>query len=109
VQQGKADPKFARFSALVNEGKSEAFLKAGKNLTAAERPITFGYIPTGEEWSPEQYEQKLNLSGERIGAAIDRNADLGTTAPGNLKDYVKEQREKRPKPKTTPGGRRVIE
>lgn len=107
VQQGRADPKFARFSALVNEGKAGAFVDAGKNLTKNEQAIQFGYIPTAEEWSPTQFEEKLKLSHERTKASIDRTADLATTAPASLKDYVSEQRGKRSK--TTPGGRRVIE
>jgi hypothetical protein len=105
VQSGKADQKFARFSALVNEGKGEAFQTAGKAFTASEKPIVFGYIPTGEEWSSEQFEQKLKLSHERIGTAIDREADLGATPAGSMKDYVAEQRGKRPKVGQSPKGR----
>jgi uncharacterized protein YwlG (UPF0340 family) len=109
VKGGQADPKFARFSALVNEAKGEAFKTAGKALTATEAAVVFGYIPTGEEWSAEQFEQKLNLSRERIGTAIDRRTELGTAAPGSMKGFVEEQRAKRPKAReTTPSGRVII-
>jgi hypothetical protein len=104
VQQGKADPKFARFSALVNESKAEGFKLGGKSFTATEQGIIFGYIPTGEEWSSEQYEQKLKLAEERIGTGINRQVDMMTTPPGDIKGYVQEQRSKRPTPQQTPGG-----
>lgn len=61
-----ADPKFAQFRALINQGKSMAFSDGGKNLTQYEGGITFGWVPTGEELSAVDFEEKMKLATERL-------------------------------------------
>jgi hypothetical protein len=84
AQGGKGDPKFARFVALVALGKQEAFSTAGQALSAQERDVVYGYIPTGREWSAEEFEQKLTLSGQRLPTLIDRELTLSTTPKSEL-------------------------
>jgi len=81
---GKADPKFARFAALIAMGKAEAFGEAGKSLTGAEKAVIFGYIPTGTEMSAEAFEQKLTLAQQRLPAILDRELKLATTPRRDL-------------------------
>ena len=81
---GKADPKFARFAAIISAAKTEAFERGGKNLTQIEKDIVFGYVPTGEEMSAEAFEQKLKLGQERLPKFIDRELALVKTPRGKV-------------------------
>jgi len=81
---GKADPKFARFAALVALAKAEAFSTAGKALTETESGVVYGYIPTGKEYSAEEFEQKLTLAQERVPSMLDRELKLATTPRSEL-------------------------
>lgn len=84
AQRGKADPKFARFAALLHLEAKEAFETGGKALSAHEKNIIFGYIPTGKEMSVEDFEQKLRLAQERLPTFIDRELQLATTPAKDL-------------------------
>ena len=86
ASQGKADPKYARFAALIALGKQEAFSTAGQALSQQERDVVYGYIPTGKEWSAEEFEQKLKLSGERLPTLIDRELTMSTTPRSELRE-----------------------
>jgi hypothetical protein len=80
ANDGKADPKFARFAALLAVQAREAFDTAGKALTNTEKGVVFGYIPTGKEWSSTEFESKLQLANDRIPKFIDRDIELSTTS-----------------------------
>ena len=58
-QIAKADKKFARFRVLIEEGKAAITAKFGSQLTNSEMNIAFGYILTGTELSPADFEAKL--------------------------------------------------
>lgn len=79
-----ADKKFARFSALVNLMKAEVVSFGGKSLTDGEKDLYFGFIPTGQEWSAAQFEEKLKLSQKRIPEDLDRQLKIATTPRGDL-------------------------
>jgi hypothetical protein len=75
----QADPRFARFLTLLNEAKTEAFATGGKALTGQEAEVVFGYIPTGQEMSVEQFEQKLAQARNRSSERLDEEIKLATT------------------------------
>jgi hypothetical protein len=75
----QADPRFSRFLTLLNEAKTEAFATGGKALTGQEAEVVFGYIPTGQEMSVEQFEQKLAQARNRSSERLDEEIKLATT------------------------------
>lgn len=80
----QADPRFARFLTLLKEAQAEAFGTAGKALTETEKGIVFGYIPTGQEQSAEQFEQKLTAARDRASTKLDDELTLATTPKREL-------------------------
>ena len=86
ASQGKADPKYARFAALIALAQQEAFSIGGQALSKPERDVLYGFILTGTEWSAEEFEQKLKLSGERLPTLIDRELTMSTTPRSELRE-----------------------
>lgn len=89
----KADPKFARFGALLNTFKAtQAYALGGKTLPGNEQSVIFGMIPTGGEWSSDQFEEKLNLSHEMARGRIDNM--MGLSGPRkNVPEYINRARQ----------------
>jgi hypothetical protein len=85
------DPKFNRFVALVALGSAELFGDAGKAVTGAEKEIVFGYLPTGKEWTAQDFEQKLQLSLQRLPQRVDRAIAVAKTPTGKLTRQQLEQ------------------
>jgi hypothetical protein len=105
---GKADPKFARFAALVALAKAEAFSTAGKALTEPESEVVYGYIPTGKEYSAEEFEQKLTLAQERVPSMLDRELKFATTPRSELPGMrARGELGATPTPRQAPGGPRA--
>lgn len=87
LQMGKAsDPKFARFVGLVGLTAREAFATTGSTLTGNEKENAFAFLPTGKEWTIEEFEQKLALSNARIPGIIDHHLTLAATPASELKE-----------------------
>jgi hypothetical protein len=88
----QADPRFAKFDALVNREGIAAFETGGKALTAQEAKIIFGFLPQGGEMSPENFEAKL-IEGDDyartkisdiVKIATSNRRDIGKAMTGNL-------------------------
>jgi hypothetical protein len=104
AQIAKANPRFARFDALVNREGIAAFDTAGKALTATEASIIFGFLPQGKEWSPENFESKL-MEGDDY--ARTKIGDIVSIATTTRRDMGKEMQKRLPKkePKLSPAER----
>ena len=89
------DPRFARFAGLLAEAQAEAFTTGGKALTDTEKAVVFGYIPTGDEWSAEQFEQKLSLANERLPGYLDQTAIWAGVPKGKVGEAVQAERGRR--------------
>jgi hypothetical protein len=104
MQAVQADPKFAQFRSYVKQGQSMAFSDGGKNLTQFEGGITFGWIPTGKEMSPVDFEEKLKLAGDRLDYIRDRVIHYAVTPTSDItKDMKKAVTGPPPQPKTPTG------
>jgi hypothetical protein len=104
MQAMQADPKFAQFRSYVMQGKSMAFSDGGKNLTQFEGGITFGWVPTGDEMSPVDFEEKLKLAGERLDYVRQRVIHYAVTPTSDItKDAKKTLTGPPPTPKTPQG------
>lgn len=93
AQIAKANPRFARFDALVNREGLAAFDTAGKALTASESAIIFGFLPQGKEWSPENFEAKL-VEGDDY--ARTKIGDIVSIATTTRRDMGKEMQKRLP-------------
>lgn len=80
----REDPGFARFSTLIDEGRTAAFSDGGKQLTPFEASVVFGYIPTGREFSAGQFEAKLAEVAEFGANTIKNRISLAKTPRGKL-------------------------
>lgn len=78
------NPRFAEFLALNAQMYQEAFLMGGKQLTGMEKTVVEQWIPTGKELSLEQYEEKLNLTAQRIPDIIRQRSQLASTSRKEL-------------------------
>jgi len=94
AQIAKANPRFALFDAVLNREGVAAFDTAGKNLTANESAIIFGFLPQGKEWSPENFEAKL-MEGDKY--ARTKIGDIVTLATTNRRDLAKKMEAGLPK------------
>lgn len=95
----KANPRFAKFDALLNREGLAAFDTAGKNLTALENKIMFGFLPQGGEWSPENFEAKLEEGDDYARSKI---GDIVKTATTNRRDLARTMSEQLPKKEARP-------
>ncbi|HQX84241.1 MAG TPA: hypothetical protein PKV23_02035, partial [Aestuariivirga sp.] len=75
----QANPRFAKFDALVNREGIAAFETGGKALTAQEAAIIFGFLPNAKEWSPENFEAKLLEADDYGRSKIHTIVDIATT------------------------------
>lgn len=98
VQLVIQDPKFARFKALVARGKNMAFGEGGKQLTPMEASVVFGWVPTGDEISPVDFEEKLKVAWNRVETVLDDRITLATNPRALIKEALK------PLPPMTPQG-----
>lgn len=110
VMGNPTDPKFGRFAALLSLAQAETFSTGGKSLTDTEKAVTFGYIPSGEEWSAADFEQKLALAQERIPQLIDTELEIANTP---TKELAKKRQEKKgagftPSPSSGTGGFKIL-
>lgn len=94
AQIAKANPRFAKFDALVNREGIAAFETGGKALTAQEAAIIFGFLPQGKEWSPENFEAKL-VEGDDY--ARSKIGDIVSIATTTRRDMGKEMQKRLPK------------
>lgn len=90
----QANPRFAKFDALVNREGIAAFETGGKALTAQESAIIFGFLPNAKEWSPENFEAKLLEADDYGRSKIKTIVDIATT---NRRDIGKKMEESLPK------------
>lgn len=90
----QANPRFAKFDALVNREGIAAFETGGKALTAQESAIIFGFLPNAKEWSPENFEAKLNEADDYGRSKIKTIVDIATT---NRRDIGKKMEASLPK------------
>jgi hypothetical protein len=102
LQAFSADPKFARFQVLINRAKLAAFSEGGKQLTPFEASVVFGYVPTGLEFSVEDFLAKLSDAKQRIPTIRDRLLSVQATPRGELKQETA-------KPKLSPQGQKFLE
>ena len=110
--QGQADPRFARFLALIAKAKSYAFAVGGKALSANEAAVVFGFVPTGEEISSVMFEQKLKLAYENAPIMLRRTIE-GLVLPREetMKKILEEMDKPIPPPAAIPspaGKKRVF-
>ena len=75
----QANPRFAKFDALVNREGIAAFETGGKALTAQEAAIIFGFLPNAKEWSPENFEAKLREADDYGRSKIHTIVNIATT------------------------------
>ena len=90
----QANPRFAKFDALVNREGIAAFETGGKALTAQESAIIFGFLPNAKEWSPENFEAKLLEADDYGRSKIKTIVDIATT---NRRDIGKKMEASLPK------------
>lgn len=90
----QANPRFAKFDALVNREGIAAFETGGKALTAQEAAIIFGFLPNAKEWSPENFEAKLLEADDYGRSKIHTIVDIATT---NRRDMGRKMEEAMPK------------
>ena len=83
-----ADPRFVRFYALLKEQGLTAFAIAGKQLTGIEKDTIFGFIPTGTEWSPVEFDAKLNTAIEYASSNMDKRIMFATTPRKDLRNKL---------------------
>lgn len=95
----QANPRFAKFDALVNREGIAAFETGGKALTAQEAAIIFGFLPNAKEWSPENFEAKLREADDYGRSKIHTIVDIATT---NRRDMGKKMDQAMPKPNAGP-------
>lgn len=95
----QANPRFAKFDALVNREGIAAFETGGKALTAQEAAIIFGFLPNAKEWSPENFEAKLLEADDYGRSKIHTIVDIATT---NRRDMGKKMEEAMPKASAAP-------
>ena len=95
----QANPRFAKFDALVNREGIAAFETGGKALTAQEAAIIFGFLPNAKEWSPENFEAKLREADDYGRSKIHTIVDIATT---NRRDMGKKMDQAMPKPDAGP-------
>ena len=89
----QANPRFAKFDALVNREGIAAFETGGKALTAQEAAIIFGFLPNAKEWSPENFEAKLLEADDYGRSKIHTIVDIATT---NRRDMGKKMEQAMP-------------
>lgn len=90
----QANPRFAKFDALVNREGIAAFETGGKALTAQEAAIIFGFLPNAKEWSPENFEAKLLEADDYGRSKIHTIVDIATM---NRRDAGKKMEAAMPK------------
>lgn len=90
----QANPRFAKFDALVNREGIAAFETGGKALTAQEAAIIFGFLPNAKEWSPENFEAKLLEADDYGRSKIHTIVQIATT---NRRDIGKKMEAAMPK------------
>lgn len=100
AQVFKADPKFAKFQAIMGRIKKSAFDIGGKTFTETEKGIVFQSIPTGEENSAADFEAKLSGSEAAMGDLRQRRTELSTMTRGELS----KQSQRAPSAPTRAGG-----
>ena len=98
-----ADPRFVRFYALLKEQGLTAFGIAGKQLTGIEKDTIFGFIPTGTEWSPVEFDAKLNTAVEYASSNLDKRIMFATTPRKDLRNKLMNELKKETKPDVTQG------
>ena len=99
--QGRA--RFAQFQSYVAQAMAQAFSDGGKQLTQYEGGITFGWVITGKEWSPIQFEVKLNLAYEKVNST--RRSIVRAARPYSaIVKEMEEQAAQGPPAYTTPAG-----
>lgn len=103
ASQSQADPRFARFLALIAKAKSYAFAVGGKALSVNEAAVVFGFVPTGEEISSVMFEQKLKLAYENAPIMLRRTIE-GLVLPREetMKRIVDEMDQPAPPPVAAP-------
>jgi hypothetical protein len=104
AQAIQADPKFAQFRSYVMQGKSMAFSDGGKNLTAFEGGITFGWVPTGDEISPVDFEEKLKIAADRLDYVRKRIIMYSVTPTSEFTRDLKKTMTGPPPTPTSPSG-----
>lgn len=104
TQTIQANPKFARFRSYVMQGKSMAFSDGGKNLTQFEGGITFGWVPTGDELSAVDFEEKLKIAAERLDYVRGRIIHYSITPTSDITRTMKNTLTGPPPAPTSPKG-----
>lgn len=94
LKGAQADPKFVRFYALLKEQGLAAFGIAGKQLTGIEKETIFGFIPTGTEWSPVEFEAKLKTAVEHGQFQLDQRIIMATTPRKNIRQELQKNLER---------------
>ena len=93
------DPKFARFKAVIARGKNMAFGEGGKQLTPMEASVVFGWVPTGDEITATDFEEKLKVAWNRVETVLEDRISMATNPRAIIKEALT------PLPSTTPQGR----
>lgn len=83
-QLGKADPRFAKFQAIMGRVKLYAFGEGGKNLTAQEKAVIDQFVPQGNELSSTDFEEKLAYAEEILKKLMSSRKKLATQTVGDL-------------------------
>ena len=93
----RADPRFAKFQALMGRIKKSAFDDGGKQLTPFEFSVVSQYIPQGNEFSVADFEAKMEVAETYTDMLINNKVQLATLTKGQL-----QQQGLPPQPQMTP-------
>lgn len=100
--KGGSDPAFAQFATQIYLAKQLAFQSGGKQLTPFEASVVFGYTPTGEEMSVNDFTAKMAEAGVNTEDLLKRTAEVATVPRRELKGQVQRTIEQyRPAKKVT--------
>ena len=86
--KGGSDPAFAQFATQIYLAKQLAFQSGGKQLTPFEASVVFGYTPTGEEMSVNDFVAKMTEAGVNTEDLLRRTAEIATVPRREIKGQV---------------------
>ena len=86
--KGGSDPAFAQFATQIYMAKQLAFQSGGKQLTPFEASVVFGYTPTGEEMSVNDFVAKMTEASINTEDLLRRTAEVATVPRREIKGQV---------------------